>query len=41
MFKFILSALTEKYINPTYMGQDAVFVNLFERYYAPAKQTTG
>ncbi|HRQ16263.1 MAG TPA: DUF5106 domain-containing protein [Agriterribacter sp.] len=37
MFKFILSALTEKYINPTYMGQDAVFVNLFERYYAPGK----
>lgn len=37
MFKFILSSLTEKYINPTYMGQDAVFVNLFERYYAPGK----
>lgn len=37
MFKFLLSTLTEKYINPTYMGQDAVFVNLFERYYAPGK----
>ncbi|HEX5024143.1 MAG TPA: redoxin domain-containing protein [Agriterribacter sp.] len=37
MFKFILSTLTEKYINPTYMGQDAVFVNLFERYYATGK----
>lgn len=37
MFKFILSTLTEKYINPAYMGQDAVFVNLFERYYAPGK----
>ena len=37
IFKFILSTLTEKYINPTYMGQDAVFVNLFERYYAPGK----
>lgn len=37
MFKFILSTLTEKYINPAYMGQDAVFVALFERYYAPGK----
>ncbi|MBN8786416.1 MAG: DUF5106 domain-containing protein [Terrimonas sp.] len=37
MFKYLLSTLTEKYINPTYMGQDAVFVNLFERYYAPGK----
>ncbi|MFT3703181.1 MAG: DUF5106 domain-containing protein [Agriterribacter sp.] len=37
MFKFLLSTLTEKYINPTYMGQDAVFVSLFERYYAPGK----
>jgi peroxiredoxin len=37
MFKFLLATLTEKYINPAYMGQDAVFVNLFERYYAPGK----
>lgn len=37
MFKFLLSTLTEKYINPVYMGQDAVFVNLFERYYATGK----
>lgn len=37
MFKVILSTLTEKYINPAYMGQDAVFVHLFERYYAPGK----
>lgn len=37
MFKYILATLTEKYINPAYMGQDAVFVNLFERYYAPGK----
>ena len=37
MFKFLLSTLTEKYINPAYMGQDAVFVSLFERYYAPGK----
>jgi thiol-disulfide isomerase/thioredoxin len=33
MFKFILSSLTEKYINPKYMGQDAVFVHLFEKYF--------
>lgn len=37
MFKYILATLTEKYINPAYMGQDAVFVNLFERYYATGK----
>lgn len=37
MFKVILSTLTERYINPEYMGQDAVFVNLFEKYYAPGK----
>ncbi len=37
MFKYILATLTEKYINPVYMGQDAVFVNLFERYYATGK----
>lgn len=33
MFKFVLSSLTDKYINPKYMGQDAVFVHLFEKYY--------
>ena len=33
MFKFLLSTLTDKYVNPTYMGQDAVFVYLFEKYY--------
>jgi hypothetical protein len=32
-FKVILSTLTDKYINPTYMGQDKVFVHLFQRYY--------
>ncbi len=37
MFKVILSTLTERYINPEYMGQDAVFLNLFEKYYAPGK----
>lgn len=37
MFKYLLATLTEKYINPKYMGQDAVFVNLFELYYATGK----
>lgn len=33
MFKFMLSSLTDKYVNPKYMGQDAVFVHLFEKYF--------
>lgn len=33
MFKFILSSLAEKYVNPKFMGQDAVFVHLFEKYF--------
>lgn len=33
MFKYILSSLTDKYVNPKFMGQDAVFVHLFEKYY--------
>ncbi len=33
MFKFVLSSLAEKYVNPKFMGQDAVFVHLFEKYY--------
>jgi peroxiredoxin len=33
MFKFMLATLTDKYVNPAYMGQDAVFVHLFEKYY--------
>jgi len=35
MFKFLLSSLTDKYVNPQYMGHDAVFVYLFEKYYIP------
>lgn len=35
MFKFFLSSLTDKYVNPKYMGQDAIFVHLFEKYYLP------
>lgn len=33
MFKFVLSSLTDKYVNPKFMGLDAVFVHLFEKYY--------
>jgi hypothetical protein len=33
MFKFVLSSLAEKYVNPKFMGQDAVFVHLFEKYF--------
>ncbi|MDP4283440.1 MAG: DUF5106 domain-containing protein [Bacteroidota bacterium] len=34
MYKFLLNWLTDEYINPRYMGQDAVFVHLFERYHS-------
>ena len=33
MFKYILSFLTDRYVNPKYMGQDAVFVYLFQKFY--------
>jgi hypothetical protein len=32
MFKFLLVYFTQKYLNPEYMGQDAVFIHLFEKY---------
>jgi hypothetical protein len=32
MYKFLLTHFVQKYINPEYMGQDAVFVHLFEKY---------
>jgi protein-disulfide isomerase len=35
MFKLILSKLIDRYINPEFMGQDAVFIHLFEKYIAP------
>ncbi|MBS1755636.1 MAG: redoxin domain-containing protein, partial [Bacteroidetes bacterium] len=34
MFKFLLNWFTDEYINPKYMGQDAVFVHLFEKYHS-------
>ena len=32
MFKYLMVYFVQKYINPPFMGQDAVFVHLFERY---------
>jgi hypothetical protein len=32
MYKFLLVHFVQKYVNPEYMGQDAVFVHLFEKY---------
>jgi hypothetical protein len=32
MFKYLLVQFVQKYVNPEYMGQDAVFVHLFEKY---------
>lgn len=34
MFKFLLNWFTDEYINPKYMGQDKVFVHLFEKYHS-------
>lgn len=32
MYKFLMVHFVQKYINPKFMGQDAVFVHLFEKY---------
>lgn len=34
MYKFMLNWLTDEYINPKYMGLDAVFVHLFNKYHS-------
>jgi thiol-disulfide isomerase/thioredoxin len=34
MYKFLLNWLTDEYINPKYMGQDAVFVHLYNQYHS-------
>jgi peroxiredoxin len=34
MEKFLLNWFTDEYIYPKYMGQDAVFVHLFEKYHS-------
>lgn len=32
MYRFLMVQFVQKYVNPQYMGQDAVFVHLFEKY---------
>lgn len=39
MYKFLVVHFVQKYINPQYMGQDAVFVHLFEKYINTGKAT--
>ena len=39
MYKFMINWFTDEYISPRYMGQDAVFVHLFEKYHAPGVST--
>ncbi len=34
LYKFLLNWLTDEYINPKYMGLDAVFVHLFNKYHS-------
>jgi hypothetical protein len=34
MYKYMLNWLTDEYISPKYMGQDAIFVHLFEKYHS-------
>lgn len=34
VYKFLLNWLTDEYISPKYMGQDAIFVHLFEKYHS-------
>jgi hypothetical protein len=34
MFKFMLNWLTDEYMSPKFMGQDAIFVHLFQKYHS-------
>jgi thiol-disulfide isomerase/thioredoxin len=34
IYRFLLNWLTDEYIYPKYMGQDAIFVHLFEKYHS-------
>lgn len=34
LYKFMLNWFTDEYINPKYMGQDAIFVHLFNKYHS-------
>jgi peroxiredoxin len=39
MFKYFITKFTNDYANPKYMGQDAVFLDLFEKYYQTGQVT--
>ncbi|MBS1737705.1 MAG: DUF5106 domain-containing protein [Bacteroidetes bacterium] len=39
MYQFLLNWLTDEYINPKYMGQDKIFVHLFEKYHSKGVST--
>ena len=39
MFKYLLGKFTDKYINPEYMGQEKVFLFLFDKYYSKGDTT--
>lgn len=39
MYRFLLNWLTDEYIYPKYMGQDAVFVHLFDKYHSKGVST--
>jgi len=32
MYKYLMVYFTQKYVNPEYMGQDAVFIHIFDKY---------
>jgi thiol-disulfide isomerase/thioredoxin len=34
MYKYLLGKFTDKYINPEFMGQEKVFLHLFDKYYS-------
>ncbi|MBS1917947.1 MAG: DUF5106 domain-containing protein [Bacteroidetes bacterium] len=37
MFKFLMVHFVQKYINPEFMGQDAVFVHIFDKFINPGE----
>ncbi|WP_207492089.1 TlpA family protein disulfide reductase [Aridibaculum aurantiacum] len=39
MFKYLLGKFTDKYINPEYMGQEKVFLFLFDKYFSKGDTT--
>lgn len=39
MYQFLMNWFTDEYFNPKYMGQDKVFVHLFEKYHSQGVST--